>query len=167
MCVLPIPGQDELCCDHRWPPGRGSPRAGAGGVAAWTAAVGSPAVRTGLAPIPRRRRRPWPVPIVERLVDQIEAGPGDVPSEGGWSGGFANQAHWDPSRARDWRCWAQSGPTWSAHCGAEVAADDTLGLCQRHRRSLLEGDAEADLSAPPAERGPLRHLNECLAQAEM
>ncbi|HTW08761.1 MAG TPA: hypothetical protein VME46_14695 [Acidimicrobiales bacterium] len=88
---------------------------------------------------PRRPRRP--VSAGHRLVDQIEAGPTDDPGPGGWSGGFANQAHWDPSRSRDWRCWAQSGPTWSAHCGAEVAADDTLGLCQRHRRSLLEGDS--------------------------
>ena len=86
---------------------------------------------------PRRRRRPIARP---RLVDQIEAGPGDDPGSGGWSGGFANQAHWDPARPREWRCWAQSGPTWSAHCGAEVAANDTLGLCQRHRRSLLEAD---------------------------
>jgi hypothetical protein len=77
------------------------------------------------------------------LVDQIEAGPADDPGPGGWSGGFANQAHWDPCRPREWRCWAQSGPTWSAHCGAEVAADDALGLCSRHRRALLE-------VAPPA-----------------
>jgi hypothetical protein len=120
-----------------------------------------------LAPIPRRRRRPRPAPVVERLVDQIEAGPGDVASQGGWSGGFANQAHWDPSRARDWRCWAQSGPTWSAHCGAEVAAEDTLGLCQRHRRSLLEGDAEAELSTAPAKACPPSELNACLVRAEM
>ena len=72
------------------------------------------------------------------VVDQIEAIPGTDPGLGGWSGGFANQAHWDPSRSRDWRCWAQSGPTWSAHCGAEVAAKDNLGLCHRHRRALLE-----------------------------
>jgi hypothetical protein len=84
------------------------------------------------------------------LVEQIEAVPGDDPGFGGWSGGFANQAHWDPSRPREWKCWAQSGPTWSAHCGAEVAANDTLGLCQRHRRSLLEPDAER--AAPAAER---------------
>src|SRR5579875_1952723 len=78
-----------------------------------------------------------------RLVDQIQAGVGEDPGPGGWSGGFANQAHWDPGRARDWRCWAQSGPTWSAHCGAEVAAHDSLGLCQRHRHALLEGDLGA------------------------
>ncbi|MGH9104309.1 MAG: hypothetical protein ACRDZX_00450 [Acidimicrobiales bacterium] len=84
-----------------------------------------------------------------RLVDQIDAGPGDDPGPGGWSGGFANQAHWDPARPREWRCWAQSGPTWSAHCGAEVAADDPLGLCQRHRRQLLEdGDGGPDLLFP-------------------
>ena len=78
------------------------------------------------------------------LAEQIQAGPGEDPGPGGWSGGFANQAHWDPTRARDWRCWAQSGPTWSAHCGAEVKADDNLGLCPRHRRALLEGDPELD-----------------------
>ena len=80
-------------------------------------------------------------------MDEIEAGPGDDPGPGGWSGGFANQAHWDPSRPRDWRCWAQSGPTWSAHCGAEVEANDPLGLCQRHRRSLLEDDDDDDEDA--------------------
>lgn len=83
------------------------------------------------------------------LVEQIQAGVGEDPGPGGWSGGFANQAHWDPTRQREWRCWAQSGPTWSAHCGAEVAAQDSLGLCQRHRRALLEGDvASADASRP-------------------
>ena len=85
-----------------------------------------------------------------RLVEQISASPGDDPGPGGWSGGFANQAHWDPARSRDWRCWAQSGPTWSAHCGAEVAADDTLGLCQRHRRSLLDDEG---VSSPGLRRG--------------
>ena len=105
-----------------------------------------------LAPVQRMRRRTARPPLGERLVDQIEAGPGQDPGPGGWSGGFANQAHWDPARPRDWRCWAQSGPTWSAHCGAEVAADDSLGLCQRHRRSLLEGDADLECSSLPAER---------------
>lgn len=85
-----------------------------------------------------------------RLVDEIMAGVGDDPGPGGWAGGFANQAHWDPSRTRDWRCWAQSGPTWSAHCGTEVEANDTLGLCQRHRRSLLEGAPHED-GSPLAE----------------
>ncbi|HET9061282.1 MAG TPA: hypothetical protein VFN61_15285 [Acidimicrobiales bacterium] len=94
-----------------------------------------------------------------RLVDEIAAGVGDDPGPGGWSGGFANQAHWDPSRSRDWRCWAQSGPTWSAHCGTEVEAGDTLGLCQRHRRSLLEGDAAApNLSAPAPGLGSVAGL---------
>jgi hypothetical protein len=95
------------------------------------------------APAPvaaRRPRRPRRRADGPRLVAQIEAGPGDDPGPGGWSGGFANQAHWDPGRTRDWRCWAQTGPTWSAHCGTEVAADDLLGLCHNHRRSLLEGD---------------------------
>jgi hypothetical protein len=78
---------------------------------------------------------------MEYLVEQIQASAGDDPGPGGWSGGFANQAHWDPTRPREWRCWAQSGPTWSAHCGAEVSASDSLGLCQRHRRALLEGEA--------------------------
>jgi hypothetical protein len=93
-----------------------------------------------------------PPTLSPRLVDQIEAALGDDPGPGGWSGGFANQAHWDPSRPREWRCWAQSGPTWSAHCGAEVAASDLLGLCQRHRSSLLEGDADGayDEVAEPA-----------------
>ena len=94
--------------------------------------------------------------IAPRVVEQIEASPGEDPGVGGWSGGFANQAHWDPARPREWRCWAQSGPTWSAHCGAEVAADDALGLCGRHRRALLEAPAEADedfaLRAEPALR---------------
>jgi hypothetical protein len=101
--------------------------------------------QAGAASWQPHRRRPR-----ERVREEIEAAAGDDgPGEGGWSGGFANQAHWDPTRARDWRCWAQSGPTWSAHCGAEVDARDTLGLCPRHRRSLLEG-AEVD---GPAERG--------------
>jgi len=94
-----------------------------------------------------------------RLVAQIEAGMGEDPGPGGWSGGFANQAHWDPTRPREWRCWAQSGPTWSAHCGAEVAAIDSLGLCQRHRRALLEGEMshsveEAELPALPPAAAP-------------
>ena len=97
---------------------------------------------TALPPGPTRRpRRPRGGAGGARLVSQIEAGLGEDPGPGGWSGGFANQAHWDPARSRDWRCWAQTGPTWSAHCGAEVAADDPLGLCHQHRRSLLEGDA--------------------------
>jgi hypothetical protein len=87
-----------------------------------------------------RRSRPRPGWDHNGLVAQIGAGLGDDPGPGGWSGGFANQAHWDPARSREWRCWAQTGPTWSAHCGAAVAADDTLGLCHRHRRSLLEED---------------------------
>jgi hypothetical protein len=82
------------------------------------------------------------------LVEQIAAGPGDDPGPGGWSGGFATQAHWDPGRERDWRCWAQSGPTWSAHCGAEVTASDTLGLCEEHRVSLLDKQQEACPGAP-------------------
>jgi len=76
-----------------------------------------------------------------RLVDQIDTGAEGGTALGGWSGGFANQAHWDPDRRRDWRCWAQTGPTWSAHCGAEVTADDPLGLCERHRRALLPEEA--------------------------
>ena len=113
----------------------------------------SPLVSPGQAgavsrqPHRRRTRR--------RVREEIEASAGDDdgPGEGGWSGGFANQAHWDPTRARDWRCWAQSGPTWSAHCGAEVDARDTLGLCPRHRRSLLEvvepgGSAEPGAQVP-------------------
>jgi hypothetical protein len=86
----------------------------------------------------------WRQGAGRRLMDEITAGVVDDPGPGGWSGGFANQAHWDPSRARDWRCWAQSGPTWSAHCGAEVEARDPLGLCQRHRRALLDGEAPAE-----------------------
>jgi len=85
-------------------------------------------------------------------VDQIAAVPGDDAGLGGWSGGFANQAHWDPSRPRDWRCWAQSGPTWSAHCGAEVQATDPLGLCQRHRQDLFEEGPE---EATPASEAAL------------
>ena len=99
---------------------------------------------TAFAPAPRCRPRSRPGGAGGGLVAQIEAGPRDDPGPGGWSGGFANQAHWDPARSRDWRCWAQTGPTWSAHCGAEVAADDTLGLCHRHRRSLLEGIGPGD-----------------------
>jgi hypothetical protein len=101
--------------------------------AAPTLAPGRPLRRTAA---PRRPRPAWDC---TGLVAQIEAGVGDDPGPGGWSGGFANQAHWDPSRSRVWRCWAQTGPTWSAHCGAEVAANDNLGLCERHRRSLVEG----------------------------
>jgi hypothetical protein len=86
-----------------------------------------------------------------RLVAQLQAGVGEAPGPGGWSGGFANQAHWDPTRPREWRCWAQSGPTWSAHCGAEVAAHDSLGLCLRHRRALLEGDIAAAGEAGPGD----------------
>ncbi len=82
------------------------------------------------------------------VVEQIDAQLCDDPGPGGWSSGFANQAHWDPGRPRAWRCWAQTGPTWSAHCGAEVAAHDTLGLCSRHRHALLEGGP--DLSAGAA-----------------
>ena len=89
---------------------------------------------------------------VSGLVAQIEAGTPDDPGLGGWSGGFANQAHWDPDRSREWRCWAQTGPTWSAHCGAEVPANDTLGLCRRHRHALVEGDA-GDLEGLGGERG--------------
>ena len=88
--------------------------------------------------LPREREAKRSVP---RVVDQIAAGPGEDPGLGGWGGGFANQAHWDPSRPRDWRCLGQSGPTWSAHCGAEVAASDPLGLCQHHRRSLFDDGA--------------------------
>ncbi|HTV12115.1 MAG TPA: hypothetical protein VME20_09655 [Acidimicrobiales bacterium] len=109
---------------------------------------GSPSLPTGFPSLPsgaprsprrpRLDRRPLDRAPGSRVVEQIEADAGADPGQGGWSGGFANQAHWDPSRSRDWRCWAQSGPTWSAHCGAEVAAEDNLGLCQRHRRSLLE-----------------------------
>jgi hypothetical protein len=80
-------------------------------------------------------------------MEQIEALLSEDPGPGGWSSGFANQAHWDPDRPRAWRCWAQTGPTWSAHCGAEVAAKDALGLCSRHRRALLEGDADATAGA--------------------
>jgi len=98
---------------------------------------------TAFAPLPARVQRPARGQVGTRLIAQIEAGPGDDPGPGGWSGGFANQAHWDPARSRDWRCWAQTGPTWSAHCGAEVAVDDPLGLCHQHRRSLLEGDGGA------------------------
>jgi hypothetical protein len=98
--------------------------------------------------LPREREKPRQFRC---LVDEIAAGPGDDPGLGGWGGGFANQAHWDPNRPRDWRCWAQSGPTWSAHCGAEVAASDPLGLCQRHRRSLFEdGPIEATAAPEPA-----------------
>ena len=96
-----------------------------------------------LPSLPARVPRPRRGPCGTRLTAQIEAGPGDAPGPGGWSGGFANHAHWDPGRSRDWRCWAQTGPTWSAHCGAEVAADDSLGLCRQHRLSLLEGDGAA------------------------
>jgi hypothetical protein len=85
-----------------------------------------------------------------RLIAEIEAGWHDDPGPGGWAGGFANQAHWDPGRSRDWRCWAQSGPTWSAHCGAEVAACDSLGLCARHRWALLEGPPVAEATGPGA-----------------
>lgn len=74
------------------------------------------------------------------LLAQIEARLTEDPGPGGWSGGFANQAHWDPGRPRAWRCWAQTGTTWSAHCGAEVTASDPLGLCARHRRALLGGE---------------------------
>jgi hypothetical protein len=83
-----------------------------------------------------------------RLVDQIGAGLSDDPGPGGWSGGVASQAHWDPGRPRAWRCWAQSGPTWAAHCGAEVVASDPLGLCHRHRSDLLERDAEDSFPSP-------------------
>jgi len=104
---------------------------------------------TPFSPVRQIRRRPSPVLPGTRLVDQIDAALTDDPGPGGWSGGFANQAHWDPDRTREWRCWAQSGPTWSAHCGAEVAASDPLGLCQRHRASLIEiGDDIASAYAP-------------------
>lgn len=56
---------------------------------------------------------------------------------GGFAPGFANQAHWTADKPRVWRCWAQSGPTWSAHCGVEVPADDRLGLCEHHREQVL------------------------------
>ena len=71
-------------------------------------------------------------------VDQIAAAPRDDPGLGGWGGGFANQAHWDPSQAPGLALLGQTGPTWSAHCGAEVAASDPLGLCYRHRRGCLK-----------------------------
>lgn len=88
------------------------------------------------------------------VVDQIEAGVFEDPGPGGWSGGFANQAHWDPTRPREWRCWAQSGPTWSAHCGAEVDATDPLGLCQRHRRALLHAGPDLDEEEAVFSHGP-------------
>ena len=100
-------------------------------------------------PLEREPTRPIPRPT-PGVVDQIAAGPDDDPGLGGWGGGFANQAHWDPSRPRDWRCWAQSGPTWSAHCGAEVAASDSLGLCQYHRRALFEDGPGEEAPAPEA-----------------
>jgi hypothetical protein len=78
------------------------------------------------------------------LVDQIGAGLSDDPGTGGWSSGTASQGHWDPGMPRAWRCWAQTGPTWSAHCGAEVVASDPLGLCYRHRLGLLEKSPEED-----------------------
>jgi hypothetical protein len=101
------------------------------------------------APVRQLRRRRAPVAPGTRVVDQIDAALTDDPGPGGWSGGFANQAHWDPDRPREWRCWAQSGPTWSAHCGAEVAASDPLGLCQRHRASLIEAGGETAPSFAP------------------
>jgi hypothetical protein len=101
------------------------------------------------APVRQLRRRRGPVAPGTRVVDQIDAALTDDPGPGGWSGGFANQAHWDPDRPREWRCWAQSGPTWSAHCGAEVAASDPLGLCQRHRASLIEAGGETAPSFAP------------------
>jgi hypothetical protein len=104
-----------------------------------------------LAPVRPRSRRLQSASTKGHLLRQIKADPGEDPGPGGWSGGFANQAHWDPARSRDWRCWAQSGPTWSAHCGTEVDADDPLGLCQRHRRSLLDGmDADDDVGPSPS-----------------
>jgi hypothetical protein len=110
------------------------------------ASNGSP---LAIAPVRQLRRRHEPAQPGPRLVDQIDARHTDDPGPGGWSGGFANQAHWDPVRPREWRCWAQSGPTWSAHCGAEVAASDPLGLCQRHRTSLLEGDGDGAADETP------------------
>jgi hypothetical protein len=97
--------------------------------------------------LPRERKKPRKG---RRIVDQIAADPAGDPGLGGWGGGFANQAHWDPSRPRDWRCWAQSGPTWSAHCGAAVAASDPLGLCQHHRASLFEEGPVEEATAPEA-----------------
>lgn len=57
--------------------------------------------------------------------------------QGGWANGFANMAHWTPDKPRTWRCWAQTGPTWSAHCGVEVDAADRLGLCERHYNQIV------------------------------
>jgi hypothetical protein len=117
-------------------------------------------------PTAARRSRSRPGWDGTRLVAQIEAGLRDDPGPGGWSGGFANQAHWDPARSRQWRCWAQTGPTWSAHCGAEVAADDTLGLCHRHRRSLLEDNGAAcAVGAAPGCEGSSRGRIGALAGA--
>jgi hypothetical protein len=123
------------------------------------AAPGSdePIGAAGPGPVRRPRRRPRDIPARRHLIDEIDAAFGDDPGPGGWSGGFANQAHWDPARPRAWRCWAQSGPTWSAHCGAEVAANDTLGLCQRHRQSLLAEDHDAGPDEAP-ERVPPRRV---------
>lgn len=56
---------------------------------------------------------------------------------GGFAPGYAPQAHWSPEIPHTWRCWAQVGPTWSNHCGAEVPADDPLGLCERHREQVV------------------------------
>ena len=98
--------------------------------------------------LPREREKPRQF---RRLVDEIAAAREMTRASEARGGGFANQAHWDPSRPRDWRCWAQSGPTWSAHCGAEVAASDPLGLCQRHRRSLFDdGPIEGTPAPEPA-----------------
>ena len=82
-----------------------------------------------------------------------------TPGLGGWSGGTASQGHWDPGRPREWRCWAQTGPTWSAHCGAEVVASDPLGLCYRHRLGLLEKSPEDGVAVPGGPRVPEDVLN--------
>jgi hypothetical protein len=80
------------------------------------------------------------------LADQINSVPGADPGLGGWIGNaHANRVYWDSTRRREWRCWAQSGPT---HCGETVEATDPLGLCTRHRRQLL-GD-QSDTAPPPS-----------------
>ena len=57
---------------------------------------------------------------------------------GNWSPGYSNLGTWraDPAPAQ-WKCWAQNGPTWSAHCGEPVSGTDTLGLCAKHREILF------------------------------
>jgi hypothetical protein len=71
------------------------------------------------------------------LLHEIEVTSDGKSLTGGWVGGLAIASRWNPDRPTNWHCWAQTGPIWGDHCGAEVKTEDELGLCDRHRHALV------------------------------